>query len=420
MVDAAMMNTPQMTRTETLLRLDNPVRPYAWGSTTHIPELLGRDTDGRPAAELWLGAHPGAPSRVPAPDGGSHALGDLVRHDPEALLGARVADRFGPRLPYLLKVLAAEQSLSLQVHPRPHLARAGYQRERRAGLAADDHRRSFHDEHHKPEMIVALSAFEALAGFRSPRSVRALLDGLTGRLVDRVRAELERRPSAAGLRAATEVLVDARSSATRATDVAQAVASVAARHAAATSPGTARADATVLLLARQHPGDPGALVSLLLHRVTLEPGEAMFVPAGEVHAYLSGLGVEVMASSDNVLRAGLTAKHVDTAALLECASFAPRPPARPEVSVSGGESVVTTYRAPVEEFALTFADVVPGEPVALAPDGPRVVLVLDGEARLLTSTGDVVLRRGESCFVPHAAGSVTVDGAAHLVCAWTP
>jgi len=401
-----------------VLRLDNPVRAYDWGSPTRIPDLLGREADGTPAAELWLGAHPGAPSRVGTT---GRTLDDLVGAEPHDALGRRVADRFGPRLPFLLKVLAADRALSLQVHPRPHLARAGYHRETRAGLPAGHPHRSFHDDQHKPEMIVALSPFEALAGFRSPRSVLALLDGLDGVLVDAVRAALAERPSTAGVRAATEALVDARRSPSCAGDVAAAVDAVARRHRAGGGAGpTARADATVLTLADEHPGDPGALVSLLLNRVTLEPGEAMYVPAGEVHAYLSGFGVEVMAASDNVLRAGLTTKHVDAPALLECASFAPRPPARPATLVSGGESVVVTYRAPVEEFALTFADVVPGEPVALAVDGPRVVLALDGDARLLTGSGQLELRRGESCFVPDSAGPLTVDGAAHVVCAWVP
>ncbi|SKC36015.1 mannose-6-phosphate isomerase, class I [Krasilnikoviella flava] len=403
-----------------VLHLDNPVRAYDWGSPTRIPDLLGREPDGSPAAELWLGAHPGAPSRLRTPGGGAgRSLEDLVGAEPHDALGRRVADRFGPRLPFLLKVLAADRALSLQVHPRPHLARAGYHRETRAGLPAGHAQRSFHDDQHKPEMIVALSPFEALAGFRSPRTVLRLLDGLDGALLDAVRGALADRPSTAGVRAATEALVAARTSPSTAADVAAAVAAVARRHEAGNAE-TARADATVLTLAEQHPGDPGALVSLLLHRVTLEPGEAMYVPAGEVHAYLSGFGVEVMAASDNVLRAGLTTKHVDAPALLECASFAPRPPARPATLVSGGESVVVTYRAPVEEFALTFADVVPGEPVALAPDGPRVVLALDGEARLLTNAGRLLLRRGESCFVPDAAGPLTVDGSAHVVCAWVP
>ncbi|WP_407316912.1 mannose-6-phosphate isomerase, class I [Isoptericola halotolerans] len=395
-------------------RLENTVQPYDWGSHHHIQGLLGRPRDGRPAAELWLGAHPSAPSRV---SNGS-TLADLVAAAPVEVLGRRVADRFGPRLPYLLKVLAAERALSLQVHPRPHQARAGYHRENRAGLPARAPHRSFHDTEHKPEMLVALTPFEGLAGFRSPRAVLELLDGLDGGLVGRLRDALVGTRSSAGLRAAMELLVAARDGATCADDVAATVASVRAR-ARSGSPSD-RADATVLQLADEHPGDPGAVASLLLNRVSLEPGEAMFIPAGEVHAYLSGLGVEIMAASDNVLRAGLTTKHVDAGALLECAAFAPRPPVRPDTVVAGTESLVTSYRAPVSEFALMTADVDPAEPVALAPDGPRIVLVLDGAVRLLTATGEVELRRGESCLVPDAAGPVSADGSAHLVCAWVP
>ncbi|WP_277209707.1 mannose-6-phosphate isomerase, class I [Isoptericola croceus] len=394
--------------------IENTVQPYDWGSHEHIQNLLGLPRDGRPAAELWLGAHPSAPSRL----GTGASLADLVAATPVEVLGRRVTDRFGPRLPYLLKVLAARRALSLQVHPRPHAARAGYHREARAGLPAGAAHRSFHDTEHKPEMLVALTPFEGLAGFRSPRAVIELIDGLQGGLVARIREALEGTRSSAGLRSALELLVAARGAPGCAQDVAATVASVRAR--AAEGSPSARADATVLQLAAEHPGDPGAVASLLLNRVSLEPGEAMFIPAGEVHAYLSGLGVEIMAASDNVLRAGLTTKHVDADALVECAAFAPRPPARPDTVVAGSESLVTSYRAPVSEFALMTADVHPAEPVALAPDGPRIVLVLDGSVRLLTATGEVDLRRGESCLVPDAAGPVTADGAAHLVCAWVP
>ncbi|WP_370375601.1 mannose-6-phosphate isomerase, class I [Isoptericola sp. 178] len=392
--------------------LDNSVRPYDWGSFEHIQDLLGLPVDGRPAAELWLGAHPAAPSRLA--DGTS--LGDLVARAPDEILGRRTSDRFGPRLPYLLKVLAARRALSLQVHPRPHDARAGYRRER--ALPADAPDRSFHDEQHKPEMIVALSRFEGLAGFRSPRTVLGLLEGLEGRLVEQVRTAVRGTRSGPGMRAALAALVGARDEPACADDVAATVASVAER--LATGSPDPRADATVLQLAQEHPGDPGAVASLLLNRVSLEPGEAIFIPAGEVHAYLSGLGIEVMAASDNVLRAGLTGKHVDADALLGCAAFAPRPPVRPDTVVAGTSSLVTSYRTPVSEFALLTADLHPAEPVVLPADGPRVVLVLDGDVRLLTQAGTTPLRRGQSCLVPDAAGAVTADGDGRLACAWVP
>ncbi|WP_235915561.1 mannose-6-phosphate isomerase, class I [Puerhibacterium puerhi] len=394
--------------------LTNTVQHYDWGSPVAVHELLGTTPDGRPAAELWLGAHPSAPSRTA--DG--VRLDDLIHDDPVGTLGTRVSDGFGPRLPFLLKVLAAERALSLQVHPRPHAARAGFNRENRTGVPLGSPQRSFHDDQHKPEMVVALTRFEALAGFRSPRAALRLLQGLDGELVARAADALARDRSGQGLRAAFGTLVAARGDAACREHVDQAVASVRARLEAG-SPSPVE-DATVLLLAQQHPGDPGAVASLLLNRLTLEPGRAMFVPPGEVHAYLSGLAVEVMASSDNVLRAGLTTKHVDEPALVECASFEPSPPVTPRVAVAGRHSRVVTFRAPVEEFALTAAAVDPAEPAVLPPAGPRVLLALDGRLELRHAGGTTPLPRGRSVFVPDATGPLEAAGEGRLVCAWVP
>ncbi|MGW8565886.1 mannose-6-phosphate isomerase, class I [Isoptericola sp. NPDC055881] len=400
-----------------LYPLENTVQHYDWGSRTRLAELLGTVPGDAPDAELWLGAHPSAPSRVAGPGG---TLLELVRSAPDAMLGRRVADEYGPRLPYLLKVLAADRALSLQVHPKPHAARAGYNRENRQGLAPGDPCRSFHDDQHKPEMVVALTEFEGLAGFRAPRAVLDLLDGLDGVLVADVRALLAADRSPGGVRAAFTRLVAARRDPGTPEDVATTVAAVAARLAAG-SPSS-RADATVLQLAAEHPGDPGSLASLLLNRVTLDPGQGLFLPAGEVHAYLSGLGVEVMASSDNVLRAGLTTKRVDEEALLECASFVPRPPQPPRTRAAGGRGQVSTYRAPVREFALTLADVDPAEDVELPAEGPRIVLCLSGDLTVTAAHGaaPASLGRGASVFVPHDAGALRLSGSGHAVCAWVP
>ncbi|GAA1861701.1 mannose-6-phosphate isomerase, class I [Myceligenerans crystallogenes] len=417
-------------------RLRNTVQTYDWGAFDAIPRLLGAEPDGTPNAELWLGAHPSAPSRTSpagavvgpdaaalqaaAPGSGTPATLDaLIRSAPDAMLGKRVADEYGPRLPYLLKVLAARRALSLQVHPKPHTAREGYNRENRLGLPAGSPKRSFHDDQHKPEMLVALTQFEGLAGLRGTRAALGLLDGLQGKLVDGVVGALRADRSAAGMRAAFEVLIAARADTGCRADIEKTVDSVRERLAGG-SPFE-RADRTVVDLAEQHPGDPGAIASLLMNRFTLEPGEALFTPAGELHAYLHGVGAEIMASSDNVLRAGLTTKLVDAEALMECASFAARPPVLPEVATAGGRGQVATYRAPVPEFALTLADVDPGEDVALPDEGPRIVLCLDGETTLSCGSGTTTtLGRGDSVFVPDAAGALTISGAGHVVCAWTP
>ncbi|QJW35884.1 mannose-6-phosphate isomerase, class I [Cellulosimicrobium protaetiae] len=433
-------------RPSAFYRLENTVQPYDWGSTSAIQDLLGVEPDGRPAAELWMGAHPLAPSRVlpdgaarpgedPRPGGGaaSGTLADLVRADPVGVLGQRVLDQYGPRLPYLLKVLAADRALSLQVHPRPHLARAGFNRENREGVARDSPLRSFHDDQHKPEMVVAVSRFEGLSGFRRPTRILELLGGLDGDLVARMRSALVARPTEAGVREAFTLALHARSAPDVAADLARTVASVRAR--AETPPGSGavaasgaprrtsrRADATVLALAEQHPGDPGAVVSLMLNRVTLAPGESMFVPSGHVHAYLSGCAVEIMASSDNVLRAGLTSKLVDVDALLECATCAPGPAARPRL-VDDGSGLVT-YRPPVAEFALRVGTVSGSVPVSLPDAGPRVVLCLDGGVTLAGGDGaaaaETVLARGASVFVPHATGPVVARGDGRVVIAYVP
>ncbi|WP_307864999.1 mannose-6-phosphate isomerase, class I [Myceligenerans salitolerans] len=407
-----------MHATDVPLRLRNTVQTYDWGAYDAIPRLLGAEPDGTPQAELWLGAHPSAPSRTgPADDGTT--LHSLIRSAPDAMLGKRVADEFGPRLPYLLKVLAARRALSLQVHPKPHTAREGFNRENRLGLPAGSPKRSFHDDQHKPEMLVALTQFEGLAGLRGTRAALSLLDGLGGRLVDEVVAALRADRSAAGMRAAFDVLIRARQDTGCRSDIERTVDSVRERLAAG-SPFE-RADRTVVDLADQHPGDPGAIASLLMNRFTLEPGEALFTPAGELHAYLSGVGTEIMASSDNVLRAGLTSKLVDAGALVECASFAARPPVLPEVATSGSRGQVQTYRAPVAEFALTLADVDPSEGVELPDDGPRIVLCLDGETTLTCGNGAATsLARGGSAFVPDVSGALTLTGTGHVVCAWVP
>ncbi|MBD7950936.1 mannose-6-phosphate isomerase, class I [Oerskovia rustica] len=421
-----------------ILRLTPTLQSYDWGSRSALHTLLGLEQDGEPLAELWMGAHPKGPSSASADGGPSASLADLIRNDPVRMLGQRVLDDYGPRLPYLLKVLAAERALSLQVHPQPHRARAGFNRENREGVPRDSPDRSFHDDQHKPEMVVAVSRFEGLSGFRRPVRILELLEGLSGDLVAAMRAALEAQRSAAGLREAFTLALHARTAPDVAADLASTVADVRARLAAGTT--SPRADATVVALAEQHPGDPGAVVSLMLNRVTLEPGESMFVPAGHVHAYLSGCAVEIMASSDNVLRAGLTSKRVDVESLLACVTYAPGPAARPRIRPLGAvpapgrrgmpavETGLREYRASIAEFALVMGEV-GAEAVPLPAEGPRIVLALDGDLEVECpddaegAPGESLrtrLRVGESVFVPHAAGTLSLHGSGRTVVAYVP
>ncbi|PFG32286.1 mannose-6-phosphate isomerase, class I [Sanguibacter antarcticus] len=423
-------------RPSQIFRLTNTVQHYAWGSPTAIPELLGVPADGRPVAEMWLGAHALAPSRcVPQGAGGSAedlhegvepvALPDLVRSAPYTTLGVAVVEEYGPRLPYLLKVLAADQPLSLQVHPKPHVARSGFSHENAAGVPLDAPERNYKDDQHKPEMMLALTPFEGLCGFRRPLRTLQLFDGLDGALLGSMRDALRASPDARGVRSAFELALAARG--TDCTqDIETTVASIRARiargGAGSRSGVVSRGDYTAVALAEHYPGDPGALVSLMLNRVSLQPGEAVFLASGEVHAYLSGLGIEVMASSDNVLRAGLTSKRVDVDALLACASYVPRPPERPVVVPGVVGQTLATYRAPVPEFSLMYGTVV-GDAL-VAHTGPRIVLCLDGEVVVQsgasTAGPPARLRRGESAFVPHDAGAVALRGSGSVVVAYVP
>ncbi|MGN8049763.1 mannose-6-phosphate isomerase, class I [Curtobacterium sp. 22159] len=383
------------------LGITNTPRDYAWGSVTAIPELLGRTVTGAPQAELWLGAHPGSPSVVvnPAMVGGADTLRDWIDAEPQTALGP---DRTG--LPFLLKVLAAAAPLSLQAHPTPEQAREGFEREEAAGVPIDDPARNYKDPFPKPELVVALSErFEALSGFRPVAETLAevrTLDGGSGRLGPLV-VHLQH-----GLEDTVRWLETADSSALA---VVQAVSDLAAALPDdAQTPNTA----TVRDLATSYPGDPGIVVSLLMHRVTLAAGEAMYLPAGNIHAYLDGLGIELMAPSDNVLRGGLTPKHVDVAELLRVLDFTayPAPLLAPEPVDTG----VERFAPDGVGFALlrVTGD---GRPVGtgsggvLPLHGPSIAICTAGAVTLVGATSATLLRQGESCYITPDEGDVTVE-----------
>jgi mannose-6-phosphate isomerase len=362
-------------------RLSGRIRPYAWGSRTVIARLQGRPVPSEgPEAELWLGAHPGAPATV---DGAS--LADLIAAGPERVLGGEVVARFGPRLPYLMKVLAAAAPLSLQAHPDAEQARERF---------AAGHP-SYVDAYHKPELLVAVSDFEALCGFRDPASSAAALSALDAPALKPVVSAL----GGGDLRAAMADLV-----AVPATVVTE----------AAAAPG---APELVRRLAAAYPGDPGVLVALLLNHVTLAPGEAIWMPAGNLHAYLVGTGVEIMAASDNVLRGGLTPKHVDVPELLRVLRFEvlADPVVRPEPVGAG----IVTWPAPVDEFALHRVRPTGGV-VELPVLGPRVVFCLSGDVTVDDGAGAVELSGGAAAFATAGPAALTFHGAGEAYVASVP
>lgn len=394
-----------------MLRLVNTVQAYPWGSTTVIPELLGTIPTGAPAAELWLGAHRSAPSRTTQGSG----LDEVIARDPASTLGDDVARRFGGRLPYLLKVLAADRPLSMQVHPGLAQARAGFAAEEAAAVPMSAPYRNYKDDNHKPEAMVALTPFEALCGFRSVAAAQALVAGLDAPLARELAAILAVRPGEEAIATAMRRLLDP-TDGPSAQDVDRVVRACAGRP-PADSPDPA-ADRVVVRLAEAYPGDPGVVTSLLLNHVTLEPGEAVYLPSGVVHAYLRGAGLEVMASSDNVLRAGLTTKHVDAAEALATIDFTAFAPTRVVPEVIGA---TRTFRTSAAEFTLSLTTVAEDAVQPLPGSGPRIVLCLTGEVTVRTASGDEeILPRGSSVFVPASDGAADVRGAGTVVQADVP
>ncbi|MFJ8546430.1 mannose-6-phosphate isomerase, class I [Streptomyces sp. NPDC093586] len=387
------------------------IKPYAWGSHEGIARLQGRDVPSAgPEAELWMGAHASGPAGMTR-DGHPTTLRDAVADDPERELGAACARRFDGRLPFLLKVLAAEQPLSIQVHPDREQARAGFAAQQAAGGHG-----AYADDWPKPELLCALSRFEVLAGFRGRAQAARILEDLG---LDRL------RPVAALLRDGTgdEALTEALRALLewprhdREPFVAEVV-EASRRRAPLPGPHRAAYDA-VVRMSEYHPGDLGLVASLLLDHRVLEPGEALFMPAGGLHAYVRGVGVELLANSDNVLRAGLTAKEVDVPELLRITDPSVRVP---EVRPTGvpGPGRTRLYDCPVEEFALYRTELAgPGGPL-VPSSGPRIAFCAEGTVRLRTGQGEELrLGPGASCFLSASDEDVLVDGEGTLFVAAT-
>ncbi|MFF9110967.1 mannose-6-phosphate isomerase, class I [Streptomyces sp. NPDC014805] len=381
-------------------RLVNTVRTYPWGSTTALPELMGITPDGSPHAELWMGAHPAAPSRVER-EGRLHGLDRVIEADPPAELGDALVRRFGPRLPFLVKLLAADSPLSLQVHPDLDRAAAGYTRENARGIPLDAPRRTYRDAQHKPEMIVALTAFEGLCGFRPPGESADLLDALGLDWLAACVMTLRSVPEEPALREVFSTLLSLPPD--RLAEVDDALARAARR-----SGPLGDTLAVYAAISRAHPVDPGVPAALLIRHVRLSPGEALFLGAGVPHAYVRGLGVEVMAASDNVLRCGLTSKHVDVPELLRVVRFTSltAPVIRP-VPGMGGEEV---YPAPVDDFRLSRLVLGAGDSARALPGStPQILVCTAGTIRVAGPRHAVVLAGGASVFVP-AGERVAVSG----------
>ncbi len=398
----------------TIGMLKNTVQKYDWGSKTAIQQLLGeKNPSNEPAAEVWMGAHPKAPSLVDQ-DGKWTALNDLIDQNPQAILGTSVARKFNNQLPYLFKVLAAARPLSIQAHPSRPQARKGYELENHRGIPLDAPHRNYKDANHKPECICALSPLWALCGFRRIADILRLAGEICPNGLGSELNQLKKQADPGGLKVFFTKLM------TLETDRKMQVID------------EANQNANKLLkqepafhwaakLGVEYPSDIGMLAPLYLNLIQLDPGQALFLPAGELHAYLEGVGIELMANSDNVLRGGLTRKHVDVPELLNVLNFQPRQIKLLDTKyLDNTEKIYASY---AEEFVLSVI-MISNDDIYQKLNIPsaEILLCTEGEARIEDSGGNynLILKRGDSAIVFADAGSYRIRGNAVLFKAAVP
>jgi len=394
--------------------LKNAFQEYAWGSKTFIQELLGEfGPADKPIAELWMGAHPKDSSRV-LYDGNWKSLLKLVQENPVETLGRSVAEKFSNELPFLLKVLAASRPLSIQAHPNRAQAREGFARENRLKIPLSAPHRNYKDKSHKPEIICALRPFWAMKGFRKIEEILGLMDKIAVPALQEELMALRREPDMEGLRTFHTALLTMNRKRQR--KIVNEVVAEGEKY-CETDP----IFEWMIRLNQEFSGDVGVLSPMLLNLVRLEPGEAMFIPAGEPHAYLEGAGIELMANSDNVLRGGLTPKHIDVPELLKVLSFKEN-----EVGILRPErqgSMESVYPTTAQEFMLSVICVHEGS-VFDSHRGRNVeiMICLEGDAHVTDfGNGDILpLSQGTSIFVPSAVKQYRIQGEAKIYKATVP
>lgn len=403
-------------------KLRNVIQKYPWGSPTLIPDLIGADNPGgEPFAEMWMGVHERGPSKIILDSGTEVELNTVIAKQSREILGPSADERFDGELPFLFKVLAAEQPLSIQAHPNRTQAMKGFAEEEKRGIPLDDFARSYRDRNHKPEVICALTRFTAMCGFREPRVIDSLYRELDSDIYRRHVSPAESlENSTAWIRTFFRNLMELPPG------MQQRLSEEAASWAEAHSDGaSAASEAQLILRFRRFFGnDVGVQAPLYLNVVRLQPGEALFQPAGVLHAYVEGMGVELMANSDNVLRGGLTKKHVNVGELLKVLSFAPRP-----ADVLHGKDAgryVSRYDTPIDEFELLRIRTDQKDTVLRSRrSSVEMGICTAGEFTLRSSLGDAAaatlkVSRGESFLVPYAWGDYILEGSGMIYIAEIP
>ena len=382
-------------------KLINSVQNYAWGSKTALTDLYGiANPNNLPMAELWMGAHPKSSSKIEDASGQARSLRDVIDADKAALLGNKVAQRFG-ELPFLFKVLCADQPLSIQVHPNKQASEIGFAKENAAGIPLDAAERNYKDPNHKPELVFALTPFLAMNAFREFSEIISLLQPVAG--AHNAIAHFLENPNAEALSQLFASLLNMQGE-----EKSHALAVLKA----ALESQQGEPWETIRLIAQFYPDDSGLFSPLLLNVVKLNPGEAMFLFAETPHAYLQGVALEVMANSDNVLRAGLTPKYIDIPELVANVKFVAKPAAELLTQpVKNGAEL--DFPIPVEDFAFSLHDLSQTE-TTIAQESAAILFCVEGEATLHKGEQHLVLKPGESAFVAANESPVSVSGTGRL------
>jgi len=382
-------------------KLINSVQNYAWGSKTALTELYGvANPEGLPMAELWMGAHPKSSSKIQDAQGQTRPLREVIDADKTALLGAPVAERFG-ELPFLFKVLCADQPLSIQVHPNKQASEEGFARENAAGIPLDAAERNYKDPNHKPELVFALTPFLAMNAFREFSEIVSLLQPVAG--AHTAIAHFLAEPNADRLRELFAGLLNMQGE-EKSRALAVLKATVASQQGEPWD--------TIRFIAQFYPDDSGLFSPLLLNVVKLNPGEAVFLFAETPHAYLQGVALEVMANSDNVLRAGLTPKYIDIPELVANVKFVAKPAAQ-LLTQPEKDGAALEFPIPVEDFAFSLHDL-QSQPQRLAQESAAILFCVEGEAVLSKGDERLTLKPGESAFVAANESPVNASGVGRL------
>lgn len=382
-------------------KLINSVQNYAWGSKTALTELYGMaNPQQQPMAELWMGAHPKSSSQVVDANGQTVSLRDVIEKHKSTLLGNAVAERFG-ELPFLFKVLCAAQPLSIQVHPNKRNSETGFARENAAGIPLDAAERNYKDPNHKPELVFALTPFLAMNAFREFSEIVSLLQPVAG--AHTAIAHFLENPNAERLSELFAGLLNMQGE-----EKSRALAILKA----ALENQQGEPWQTIRLIAEFYPDDSGLFSPLLLNVVKLNPGEAMFLFAETPHAYLQGVALEVMANSDNVLRAGLTPKYIDIPELVANVRFDAKP-ANQLLTTPEKNGAELDFPIPVDDFAFSLHDLSAQE-TPVAQQSAAILFCVEGEAVLSKGEQRLVLKPGESAFISAAESPIMASGVGRL------